>query len=405
MRRFSLSQFIQLLPIGLALALGGCNPLDHRPAATHYAEQVQALLRDSILMYAEVYREAVPITVTASVSPRSAGGRHDFYSEGDYWWPDSTNPQGPYVRRDGMTNPHNFTAHREALLRFSEMTGLLTSAYLVTGDQRYARAALNHSRAWFLTDSTRMAPHLLYAQAIQGRHTGRGIGIIDAIHFMEVVQALRVLEGEGLVDPEEMAGYRAWFAAFAEWLTTHPYGRDEQVHPNNHSTCWNMQVGLYATFVGNDSLRRFCQDNFTQHLLPDQMAPDGSFPRELARTKPYGYSLFNLDAMAMNALILSDSARDLWTYTTPDGKSIRKGLAYLRPFVADKSSWPLPPDVMYWDEWPVAHPAFLFGAMRFADDSYFEAWETHPHFPQVFEVKRNLPLRNPLLWLGEMKRY
>jgi len=391
-----------MLLTGSWASLGGCTDQPAQPASHSYAQRARAMLKDSILYWADQYVGKAPITVTAARSPRSAGGVHDFYSEGDYWWPDTAHPAGPYLRRDGMTNPDNFTAHREALMRFSEITGNLTSAYQLTQDRRYAQAALAHCRAWFLTDSTRMTPHLLYAQAIQGRHTGRGIGIIDAIHFMEVVQSLRVLAREGRIDPASMAGYQEWFAAFVTWLTTHPYGRDERVHPNNHGTCWNMQVGLYATFVGNDSVRQFCQENFTQHLLPDQMATDGSFPLELARTKPYGYALFNLDAMAMNVLILSDQEHDLWAYTTPDGKSIRQGLDYMQPFVADKSRWPLPPDVMYWDEWPVAHPAFLLGAIRFEEPSYFAAWEPYPHFPRVFEVKRNLPIRNPLIWLGEL---
>ena len=32
-----------------------------------------------------------------------------------------------------------------------------------------------------------MNPNLLYAQAISGRFTGRGIGIIDTLHLVEVV--------------------------------------------------------------------------------------------------------------------------------------------------------------------------------------------------------------------------
>ena len=60
-----------------------------------------------------------PRTVTASRSPRSAGGPHDFFSEGDYWWPDPKNPGGPYVQRDGMSNPDNFVDHRRALMRLS----------------------------------------------------------------------------------------------------------------------------------------------------------------------------------------------------------------------------------------------------------------------------------------------
>src|SRR5262245_17712381 len=60
-----------------------------------------------------------PITITAASSPRSAGGLHDYFSEGDYWWPDPKNPSGPYVQRDGMSNPDNFNEHRRALMRLS----------------------------------------------------------------------------------------------------------------------------------------------------------------------------------------------------------------------------------------------------------------------------------------------
>ncbi|RMG70957.1 MAG: alginate lyase [Bacteroidetes bacterium] len=368
-----------------------------------YAQRAQAILADSVLEIARVNLGLRPETVTASRCVRSAGGAHDFYSEGDYWWPDSTNPEGPYVRRDGLTNPGNFTAHREALMRFSEIMGNLSSAFLLTDDPAYARAALAHSRAWFLTDSTRMNPHLLYAQAIKGRHTGRGIGIIDAIHFMEVVQALRVLDQHGQVPPADLTGYQQWFGDFLTWLTTHPYGLDEKVHPNNHGTCWNMQVALYARFTGNEAVLDMCRTHFSENLLPSQMAEDGSFPLELKRTKPYGYSLFNLDAMVMNALILSDPAHDLWNAESEGGKSIRKGLDYMRPYVADKTQWPLEPDVMYWDEWPVAHPAFLFGAMAYDAPAYYDVWAPYAHFPTVFEVKRNLPIRNPLIWLEELE--
>src|SRR5688572_4640300 len=65
------------------------------------------------------YLKEKPITITASFSARSAGGRHDFFSEGDYWWPDPANPDGPYIQRDGMTNPENFVEHRRAMMRLS----------------------------------------------------------------------------------------------------------------------------------------------------------------------------------------------------------------------------------------------------------------------------------------------
>src|SRR4051812_49544717 len=60
-----------------------------------------------------------PVTVTAAHSARSAGGPHDYFSEGDYWWPDPQNPDGPYIQKDGLSNPGNFNDHRRALMRFS----------------------------------------------------------------------------------------------------------------------------------------------------------------------------------------------------------------------------------------------------------------------------------------------
>jgi hypothetical protein len=86
---------------------------------------------------AEWAMQQQPVTVTAQSSPRSAGGKHDFFSEGDYWWPNPVSADSPYIQRDGMTNPGNFTAHRLAMIRFSKIVGALASAYQLTGDKKY----------------------------------------------------------------------------------------------------------------------------------------------------------------------------------------------------------------------------------------------------------------------------
>ncbi len=62
---------------------------------------VAAFDRARVIKAADEYLKDKPITVTASHSPRSAGGTHDFFSEGDYWWPDPENPNGAYIQRDG----------------------------------------------------------------------------------------------------------------------------------------------------------------------------------------------------------------------------------------------------------------------------------------------------------------
>jgi hypothetical protein len=362
---------------------------------------IAALERGRILPAADALLREAPITVTASHSPRSAGGIHDFFSEGDYWWPDPKNPDGPYIQRDGMTNPENFVEHRRAMVRLSIQVGTLTSAYVLTRDERYAVHALAHLRAWFVDDTTRMTPHLLYAQAIHGRMTGRGVGIIDTIHLVEVARATGILATSRSAQGAEIAAVKRWFADYLAWLTTHQYGLDERNAKNNHATCWVMQVAAFAQLTDDTARLDDCRRRYKETLLPNQMAPDGSFPLELARTKPYGYSLFNLDAFATICQILSTPSDSLWRFTLPDGRGIRLGLAYLFPYMRDRSAWPHAKDVMYFDQWPVRHPSLLFGGLALDARPYLDLWKALASPPAVEEVIRNLPIRHPLLWVDD----
>jgi hypothetical protein len=149
--------------------------------------------RPRVLSAADRYLHRPPQTITAFRAARSAGGVHDFFSEGDYWWPDPAHPDGPYIRRDGESNPANFVEHRRAMVRLSIEVPALTAAWLLTKDGRYAEQARRHLRAWFVEPETRMNPSLTYAQAIHGVTTGRGTGIIDTIHLVEVVRAVETL--------------------------------------------------------------------------------------------------------------------------------------------------------------------------------------------------------------------
>lgn len=385
----------------LTLAITACsaqkNSINGNPV---FKQEVRATLRDDIVKKAAWALQQQPVTVTAQTCPRSAGGKHDFYSEGDYWWPNPVSADSPYIQKDGMTNPENFVAHRHAMIRLSEVVGALASAYQLTRDIKYFNHALLHCRAWFVDTATMMNPHLLYAQAIKGRATGRGIGIIDAIQLMEVAQGLMSMEKtRGGMDKDLYAGTRKWFEEFLKWLTTHKYGKDEMNAENNHGTCWVMQVAVFAKFTANEDLMAFCRERYKIVLLPNQMAADGSFPRELRRTKPYGYSIFNLDAMTTICQVLSTKKDNLWDFETSEGKSIKKGIEYLFPFIADKSKWPHKQDVMYWENWPVAQPFLLFGAIAYNNREWMNTWEKLDHSPTVEEVIRNLPVRNALIWV------
>ncbi len=381
--------------IGLFACLLGMSVVAFSQAGIDLRE----IERPRIIPAAQAFLHQQPVTVTSYAALRSAGGPHDFFSEGDYWWPDPQNPQGPYIQRDGMTNPDIFVAHRKAMIRFSTQVATLTSAWVLTREEVYSAHAVAHMRAWFIDSATRMNPNLEYAQAIKGRATGRGTGIIDTVHLVEVARSAVVLSGSKSMSPGDLAGVKGWFTEYLKWMTTHPYGIQEREAKNTHGTCWVMQVAAFAQLTGDNELLDYCRKRYREVLLPGQMAADGSFPLELKRTKPYGYSLFNLDAFATICQILSTEKDDLWKFELPDGRGIRKGMRYLYPYIKDKSLWPNAKDVMYFDQWPVRQPSLLFAGLAFNEQKYLDLWKSLNGSPENGEVIRNLPVRHPLLWV------
>jgi len=352
----------------------------------------------------------MPLTVTAFSSPRSRGGPHDYFSEGDYWWPDPKNPSRPYIRRDGYSNPNNFNAHREALIRLSLQVPALTAAWMITHNCDYAKHATLHLRAWFIDPQTRMNPSLQFAQAISGVTTGRGTGIIDTLHLIEVVRAAMHLERSGAFSSSEMNDLRAWFTQYLHWMQTSTNGHEEETAENNHGTCWVAQAAAFAAFTHNEQALALCRDRYRNNLLPVQLALDGSFPLELARTKPYSYSLFNLDVMAIVCQIAStphDAHDDLWQFQLPNGNGYRKAVEFMFPFIEEKKRWPYKQDVEYSDDLPNRQPSLLLAGLAYHEPRFISLWRTLPPDPKTAEIVRNFPVRQPLLWIpdSEHERY
>ena len=145
------------------------------------------------------------------------------------------------------------------------------------------------------------------------------------------------------------------------WMNSHPFGVRERDHPNNHGVAWSLQNASFAMLTGNSELLELVREQFRAKYLYSMMASDGSFPKEISRTKPYGYSLFIIDLMAGIAQIASTDDQNLWLFETENGRSMRLGLDFIVQFVKDKSSWPYAKDLQYWDEWPMRHASLLFG--------------------------------------------
>ncbi len=356
--------------------------------------------RARILAAADKALAMEPVSIPQHRAPLSDGRADEFFSMSDYYWPDPAKPDGkPYIMRDGQSNPDNFNEHRKSLMAMRDATAALAAAYSLTRDERYARHAVAMLEVFFLDKKTRMHPSLDLAQTIVGKPTpDRGTGLIDTLHLVEVPLAILALRDSKAMSAKTFDALRQWFADYTAWLVSSTKGKNEAKAKNNHAVAYWLQIAAFATFTENEDLRTECRRQFKEVFVTVQMGADGGFPLELARTKPYAYSIFQLDNMAALCQLLSTSTDNLWTFTTPDGKSMAKAVAFLYPYLADKSSWPRKPDILAWDGWPVRQPALLFGGHAFSEGKYLDLWRKLKTAPESFEIRRNNAITQPLLW-------
>jgi hypothetical protein len=363
--------------------------------------------RARILKLANAALAAKPPAITDYIATNSAGGPHDFFSQADYTWPNPTNKSGlPYISRDGETNPENFEHHRMAMRDMKDAVAALAAAYACTGDDKYVRKATEFLRVFFLDEKTKMNPNLDYAQAVLGVATGRSYGVIDTLHLAELPVAVRFLEKSPAFDPAVDAGLKKWFADYIHWMTTAENGVKEMNAANNHSIAYFVQLASFALFVGDQKTVDVCRERFKQVLLPKQMAADGSFSLELKRTKPYGYSIFQADNVAILCVLLSTPGDDLWKFKLPDGITPLKSTEFIYPYLADKQKWLADgrgKDILHWDNWPAREPCLLFAYAETGDAKYFDLWKKLNPDPSDLEIRRNIAVTQPLLWIAQLR--
>ena len=74
-------------------------------------------------------------------------------------------------------------------------------------------------------------------------------------------------------------------------------------------------------------------------------------------------------------------------------------MAYLYPYLSDKRKWPLKPDVQAWESWPVRQPCLLFAGNAYGDPKYLDLWKKLLPDPPDDEVRRNMAITQPVLWV------
>jgi Alginate lyase len=282
-----------------------------------------------------------PFSVTQKSPTPPSGDKHDYLSLAPYYWPNpATDNHLPYIRRDGQRNPQvNAIPDHTDIFAMEKAVHALALGYELTNREDYAKRATLLIRTWFLDPQTRMHPNIQYGQAVLGENSGRPEGVLEARGLPEVTDAVGMLHGSLSWTPEDQKGIEAWFTDYYQWLTTSKIALGEAAHSNNHGSWYDAQTAGIALFLGKTIEARTLINDVKTKRIARQIDPDGKQPLELARTKSFSYSIFNLEALMQLANEGDRVGIDLWHYRAPNGGSIQAAVDYLMPFALGKDKW------------------------------------------------------------------
>lgn len=322
---------------GLLALLAACF-LSLSASAQCLLWDVTAIDGRSVVQSADRFCEMPPVAVTEKPTTRS-GNRHNFEALSIYFWPDPENPDGPYIVRDGQPNPEYKDYDLPRLEELVKRTGALSRAYYVTGDEKYYDAFCRQIDAWFISRKTRMTPDFEYNQFIPGRNDGKGCGagVIDAYNFINVLEAVRLVESRKSLGRSRTKKLKRWFRNFAHWMQTSEIGRQEANATNNHGAAYDITLYVLSHYTGNDEVCEEIVANFAERRVNPQIEPDGSQPQELKRTKAFNYSVYNLQHLVDFCIIQRNLGND---YINGDGQRIKAAIDYLDQFVGHRELFP-----------------------------------------------------------------
>ena len=269
---------------------------------------------------------------------------HDYVSVATYYWPVPGNPSAPWQGTDGSPNTDLINAYDTPRMRkMMDRIDTLTLAWWLTNDRTYATAAVTQLRTWFITPATAMTPNLAYSQIKVNSNDNMGTqtGVLDGERLVNVLSAVALLDQGGLLPSADRRALRVWFSSFLDWFLTDPRAIRESAAKNNHGLYYDLQVMSFALFTGRQDLAQSVYANFGTKRMAAQIEPNGSMPLELSRVDSGTYTCFAIDALLDVLSVASNSGlgSDLWTWRSADGRSWRKTMDFIKPYITG-TPWP-----------------------------------------------------------------
>ena len=285
---------------------------------------------------------AQPVAEIAS-KPRQywakSGDPKDYISVSKFAWEDPANP-GKWIMIDGKPNEaamKNFDGPK--IKAMQDRVAALGEGWYFLGDKRYAKAAAEQLRAWFLDPKTAMNPNMNFGQAVKPDQNGNAWGIIDANRFPEVLNSVGMIADSGEWTSADDVALKEWFTKFNRWLVESPLGKSERAAKNNHGTFYDLILASGAAYAGDEATVREVLAAVGPVRLDGQIAPDGSTPEETRRAESAMYTLWNLKGLSDLALMGSKYGIDLWNYPDAGNAKLKKAGEFLLPYAMGTAQW------------------------------------------------------------------
>lgn len=323
---------------------------------------------------------AGPYSVSYKESIAPSGDKHDYLSVAPYWWPDSTKPDGlPYIRRDGIFNPEGYTDKydKKSFMLLRDTAFSLSLGYYFTDNEDYAKHCAKLIKTWFIDKETKMNPNMNYAQGVLGIVNGRKEGVLETERLLSIIDSVRLISNSSSWTDCDELGFNNWLSQYVFWLETSDLAVAERAADNNHGTWYDAQYVAYLIYLGEYSKAASYLNVITIPRIESQIMSDGKMPEELNRTRPFHYTLYNLEPFTTLAILGEKVGVDLWNYQSPSGSSIKKAYDFIVPYILGEP-WPYndiesdAPDVVGNSEAPFAR-YLREAAAKYNEESFLKA--------------------------------
>lgn len=378
---FRLLTFVFLLYASLATMAEGVWDTTKMAQFKSSSDQTLLQARQALIRQADKVLNEAPATILDQQKVAPSGDKHDYFSMARYWWPNPKTEDGlPYIRKDGQVYPGTGGLGREALSAHQKQVEILALAYYYTGLEAYAAKCADCLRAWYINPETRMNPNMEYSQVVLGRDNnhGRHEGLLDTYSMLMIPDVVRLLEQSKSWKAEDTKAMRVWISDYVNWMTTAQQAIDEDNYRNNHGTAYHVQLMVYASFVGRDSLADAYRRSFTERRLLTQVRENGAQPEELKRTRGFGYSVFNLTHMLDYVDACYAAGYPVLEEDSVARARIRSAIDFLVPYVGRSvESWPYQ-QINDWDKQQQNFLWILYRAQAyFPEREYGEIMRKH----------------------------